>query len=261
MNTIYRKHHEQKIDEAQQTSPDYTIQITNPPSNATNPDEWKAFFLQSGDNVVGVTITLDNRELQGALVQRRKYLYDLELRLSPKLVQRLDIVSNPTPHKLEEAVTNAWPLAWWERIYLMSSPQTLHNNIQALDQLIDTISNKIQKAQDESRSFPHNTAKASTVHADESMQLFMENNTQDQKHYSFSYYDASSVFVTFDTEEAQRRTLTNLMEPSSPDSIFRGTHKLHVREPEEPGSVRWLDLADSSVVRFIVHYFNYIHFE
>jgi len=249
MNTLYRKRHEVKFDESQQTSSDYTIQITNPPSDATNPDEWKSFFQQSGANVVGVTITLDNQELERALVQRRECLYDLEVRLPLELVQRLDIISNPTPQKLEEAAINAWPLAWWERIFLVCSPETLHKNIQALDELIDTISNKIKKAEDESRSFTHYTGKSSIVHADELTHTLMEKKTQDDKHpsSSFSYYDASSVFVTFDTEKAQRGALKELMNVPSPDLLFRRTHQLHVMEPKEPGSVRWLDLADSKM--------------
>jgi len=99
-------------------------------------------------------------------------------------------------------------------------------NIQALDELIDTISKKIKKAEDESRSFTHYTGKTSIVQADELTQTLTEKKTHDDKQTSssFSYYDASSVFVTFDKEKAQRRSVDELMNVPSPDFLFRRTH-------------------------------------
>jgi len=79
-------------------------------------------------------------------------------------------------------------------------------NIQALDELIDTISKKIKKAEDKLRSFMHYT------------------------------------------EKAHRRALKELMNVPSLNLLFRRTHQLHVMEPKEPGSVRWLDLADSKIL-------------
>ena len=59
------------FDEAAQTASDYSIRIENPPGDATDPDEWKAFFSQFGtDNdgdgqeenhvVTCCTVALDN---------------------------------------------------------------------------------------------------------------------------------------------------------------------------------------------------------
>jgi hypothetical protein len=70
---------------------------------------------------------------------------------------------------------------------------------------------------------------------------------------------ASNVFVTFETEQGQRRALEALsvrrldlwMNKSNiPQSLlFRGKHLLAVKEPPEPSSVRWQDLGDSNTVR------------
>lgn len=66
-------------------------------------------------------------------------------------------------------------------------------------------------------------------------------------------YGVSNVFVTFETENAQRSALTYLSirkfdawrnETSAvlPEHVFRGNNILSVREPAEPDSVRWDDL-------------------
>ena len=61
---------------------------------------------------MGNTVTLDNQELTRAIVQRRKYLYNLELRLPIEVACRLNIVANPTPEKLLEVSASAWPLGF-----------------------------------------------------------------------------------------------------------------------------------------------------
>jgi Calcium-activated chloride channel len=68
-------------------------------------------------------------------------------------------------------------------------------------------------------------------------------------------YPASNVFVTFETEAAQRAVLTALNLGSldikrnntlavNPKHLFRGKHVLKVTEPDEPNTVRWQDLNE-----------------
>jgi hypothetical protein len=68
-------------------------------------------------------------------------------------------------------------------------------------------------------------------------------------------YPVQNVFLTFETEAAQRQVLTALSVGSraakkndvrvmkdNPTYLFRGTTLLRVEEPEEPSTVRWQDL-------------------
>jgi hypothetical protein len=69
-------------------------------------------------------------------------------------------------------------------------------------------------------------------------------------------YPASKVFITFETEAAQRRVLSALSVGSlqvsrnkisavpNPEHLFRGELVLGVNEPHEPNTVRWQDLNE-----------------
>eukprot|EP00934_Nitzschia_sp_Nitz4_P005843 Nitzschia sp. Nitz4//scaffold174_size87051//55495//58659//NITZ4_005116-RA/size87051-processed-gene-0.26-mRNA-1//1//CDS//3329538893//5833//frame0 len=78
------------------------------------------------------------------------------------------------------------------------------------------------------------------------------------KHLQSKQYHASKIFVTFETEVAQRLALESLSVgkihvwlnntrclPS--DHVFRAEKVLHVKEPCESDAVRWLDLSAGSL--------------
>jgi len=222
---IYRRSYEEHFDESELTGTDYTIQINNPPHDAVDPEEYRSFFngicskIECGsdgnpqDQIVAVTVAMNNQELTRALVQRRTYLYDLESRLPEGFEFK---ISDP---KIEEAVAVAWPLEWYERLMMYYSPETLKSEIILLDKKIHGLINQQQCSN-----------------------------------------EASTVFVTFQTEESQRavfdhlssvysKMTKNVVPAITSDSFFRGT-ALHVVEPKEPASVRWLDLADSPMKRY-----------
>ena len=48
---MYLRREEVKFDEDEQTAQDYSIQITNPPDDAKDPDEWRHFFNENCDGV------------------------------------------------------------------------------------------------------------------------------------------------------------------------------------------------------------------
>jgi len=74
-------------------------------------------------------------------------------------------------------------------------------------------------------------------------------------------YPATNVFVTFETEKAQREVLTalnfgsldvkrnNTKMVSNPNHLFRGETVLKVSEPDEPNTVRWQDLNEKTKER------------
>jgi hypothetical protein len=72
----HQKYMEKKYDEAKLTASDYSIQVDNPPLDATDPDEWKTFFSQFGQ-VSYVTVALHNENLVDLLVKRRVVLQKL----------------------------------------------------------------------------------------------------------------------------------------------------------------------------------------
>lgn len=53
----YLRRQEVQFDEDEQTAQDYSIRITNPPADATDPEEWRRFFLENCDGAQ-VTVRL-----------------------------------------------------------------------------------------------------------------------------------------------------------------------------------------------------------
>ena len=69
-------------------------------------------------------------------------------------------------------------------------------------------------------------------------------------------FDVTHIFVTFETEEDQRKVLTKLSlgvlpmlrqrkESLPSECLFRGEKVLKVSEPAEPSSIRWQNLDES----------------
>lgn len=76
-------------------------------------------------------------------------------------------------------------------------------------------------------------------------------------------YPVNNVFISFETEEAQRKVLTALsvgaiaanhntvrVHRHNPQYLFRGDRVLRVKEPDEPSTVRWRDLNVKFPARF-----------
>jgi len=90
--------------------------------------------------------------------------------------------------------------------------------------------------------------------------------TEEIKELQNEKYDATQVFVTFETEEGQRAALTalsvgrfDIMRNNTanipPSAIFRD-RVLKVGEPTEPDSVRWLDLSTKFLSRMMWRIIN-----
>eukprot|EP00547_Thalassionema_nitzschioides_P011631 CAMPEP_0194259932 /NCGR_PEP_ID=MMETSP0158-20130606/44770_1 /TAXON_ID=33649 /ORGANISM="Thalassionema nitzschioides, Strain L26-B" /LENGTH=921 /DNA_ID=CAMNT_0038999929 /DNA_START=126 /DNA_END=2891 /DNA_ORIENTATION=- len=69
-------------------------------------------------------------------------------------------------------------------------------------------------------------------------------------------FPVSSVYITLETEEMQRKVLSEMIYPTFNPGIidrkftFKG-NALKIDEPDEPSAVRWLDLEESNKVRII----------
>ena len=88
----YLRRMEVAYDEDEQTAQDYSIQISNPPEDATDPKEWHEYFKSAFNaHVTGCTVAVDNDILVRTLVERREKMRVLELMVEPGT--KLDIVT------------------------------------------------------------------------------------------------------------------------------------------------------------------------
>ncbi len=62
------------IDVAEQTAQDYSVVVKDPNPDATDPEEWRAFFESHFGPVAYVTVALNNGELLKAIATRRGIL-------------------------------------------------------------------------------------------------------------------------------------------------------------------------------------------
>jgi len=219
MININRHLEEQEVefDEDEQTAQDYSIVIKNPPPDATDPEEWKAFFdkkFGGGVHVTCCTVARDNPLLVRALVRRREILQMLKWKTQPG-----------TPLDVPTLTAIAFEMrrhrSFLERMKSLAIP-----GVPELLQRLTSINAKIRKL-------------------------------------SLRKYPATKVFVTFETEEAQRRILGHLsvgsrtvrrndvMKLDNPEHLFRSALVLNVKEADEPSTVRWHDLSDRRWDRFL----------
>lgn len=168
-------------------------------------------FFSQFGQVVCCTVVLDNEELIRALVERRQLMLQLSWLRPPG--------TKFSKFDLDAAAENALPLTLIQKLMMYSDAKTLLKQIRELDAKIEE--------------------------------------------YSGTPYDASEVFVIFETEQEQRGALRALSSISRWDAwtkkagsipknlLFRGEHWLRVKEPPEPGSVRWMDLDETRTTKII----------
>jgi len=209
-----------ELDEAVQTTQDYSIKIKNPPPNAKKTTDWKSFFEQkfksSNLHVNAVTIVLNNATLLKPLIQRQKLLGQLQNMLP------IGIPFDDT--NLDEVLTHCRrPVPLWKRF-------------------LEAVSKDMVDAIDSSDTKP---TKAETI---------VENVRRIEREIAVfateCAFDVTSVFVTFDTEEAQRAVLEELTVPRMRESQLDESYKyegniLRIIEPDEPDSIRWPDLDET----------------
>jgi hypothetical protein len=123
------KRRERYFDESAQTTTDYAVEVVNPPKDARNVDEWRAFFERFG-HVTCCTVALDNEELIAALVARRKLLATLEN------LQPAGVVMDP--NDIDSAVEMAEPIPWYYKLICAMDAETLKVEIEKLNEQILT---------------------------------------------------------------------------------------------------------------------------
>ncbi|CAB9527143.1 protease (Partial), partial [Seminavis robusta] len=207
---------EVRFDEDEQTAQDYSIIVKNPPPDAWDPEEWKAFFEQALDNdpdhpnnsgsprnkVTVCTVDVDNEAIIGYLVRRRDLRRQIEMALPPDTPLDIETLKKEV-ERIQE-----------EKTGMCSSKSPVPLMVKKLEELETEIRTFFKTVQEP---------------------------------------DTTQVYLTFETESAQRRVLKqmsigtldarrNKTEGIDPLYLFRGKHALEVREPDEPSTIRWQEL-------------------
>jgi len=222
MNLVSRRR-EVQLDESQQTVTDYSVQISDPPPDAFDPEEWKSFFSQKFGNdnvaeVVAVTIALDNEKLIRTLVERRRAIQNIKALLKPGIQLDHTILEE----MLDQSRVDSSVSTWKEYLLSESSESPARKHLKKVRRLEEKARQLAQKKQ-----------------------------------------VVSHVFVTFQTEEAQRAVLKALTRSGFEDMFaskssekhgyrfrtdyrFRGVHMLYVTEPKEPSTILWHNLDNTT---------------
>lgn len=215
---LYLSKLEVRFDEDNTSAPDYTLIVTNPPKDAKDPDEWREFFdTFSEKQVTLVTVALGNDELLNSLVAKRRDIKILR-GLLPKGVDFSD----------EAATDNIVINARRQRVGEEKQGSCIAKLVLPLLRLLGLSTTE---------EVIWSRIKATSAKIKE----------LEQKEY-----DASAVFVTFETERGQRtalealnfsrlEVLTNKPVSGDTSAIFRDT-VLNCYEASEPNAVRWKDL-------------------
>jgi hypothetical protein len=195
---------ERILDESQQTTKDYSVQVRNPPTDADDPDEWKKYFGQFGP-VTSVTIVKDNEALLLQLLQRRKLIAQLEDILPPEVAV--------DPAKVDEAFRHALPVSnFWRLMGTLDGP-TIRRKIQKID---DLINNDLSKRW-------YGVSEVFVIFEDEADQQECLRELQIPLYQI--YRKNAAAF-------------------HKPEHIFRGDCFLRVVDPPEPSNVIWYHLGD-----------------
>mmetsp|Transcript_12868 Transcript_12868/g.19940 ORF Transcript_12868/g.19940 Transcript_12868/m.19940 type:complete len:954 (+) Transcript_12868:123-2984(+) len=229
---LYEKQREVIFDEGKQTAQDYSVLVKNPPPGAYDPEKWRVFFSQFTEKqVTSVSVLLNNHKLVRKLIYRR--------------VLR---------KKLEEYI-----------------PRDL--DLDEEDLVREQVSMFLKDQEGEKRGFFSLLCACTFIPILRCFGYFLPPDVLVDRFYHLKEeikdllkekYDVVKVFVTFETEGGQRNaldalkaskvvTMFNLTDQMPPSTIFEG-RVLHVDEPPEPDTVRYLDLHVGIITRYVKYF-------
>jgi hypothetical protein len=208
---LYQRRNQITFDEQEQTAQDYSVEITNPPADATEPEEWKEFFeSRFAGHLTCCTVTIDNDFLIKALAERREVLFEIEERLKDGLI--LDTL---TLSELAVKVQHSRLCPMLKSRLLPGMPE-LVGRLSVLNTQIQGL------AQQEYRA----------------TRVFCTFETEGAQRQVLSKMTVGYLAA-----------LRNNTYKINSNLLFRGEHVLHVREPEEPNCIRWTDLDENWITK------------
>jgi hypothetical protein len=211
---------EVRFDEDNTTATDYTVVVCNPPPDAVNPDEWRDFFDTFSDKGVTLcTVALDNELLLTKLVSRRMEIKNLQRQLLAS-VEDVD-------YDVEEDVSAAVDMA---RRYRLQEEAGRNCFSKFFGFIFTPLCQCLGFSLTEDIIW-------------ERIKLITEEIRELQR----QEYKATSIFVTFETQEGQRAALTalnaseleistNTVKNISSNALFQG-RVLRVEEACDPNAV------------------------
>lgn len=205
LNT-YLERMEVAFDEDEQTAQDYSIVISNPPGDATDPAEWHNFFRDAfdGAHVTACTVAVDNDLLVRSLVERREKLRRIEMMLEPGT--SLDTLTLAGIAAKQER----------ERRFFGHLLARLSPGIPELFSRLTVLTAKVQGLAQQDYPATH---------------VFVTFETEQDQRAVLSAYNLGSLDIA--------RNNTALLDGKH---LFRKNKVLAVSEPDEPNTVRWQDL-------------------
>lgn len=200
--SIVSRRREVRLDEYQQTASDYSIEVSNPPENAVDPDEWKIFFSQfEGAQVVAITVALDNEELIRTLVKRRKVLRSIKALLKDGVKFNSD--------NMDEMISQCVDVPSWKKyLCFASDAKSKYETVKALEAKAEELSKRNKCVNS----------------------IFCTFQTEQQQR---------DVLEKLSTSGYERTCGSNSIQDAFK---FRGEHVLSVTEAKEPSAVLWENL-------------------
>ncbi len=211
---------EVRFDEDDTTATDYTVVVSNPPADAVNPDEWRDFFDKFSDKGVTLcTVALDNELLLTKLVARRMQIKNLQ-RQFLKSVEDVN-------YDVEEDVSAAVDMA---RRYRLQEEAVRNCFSKFFGYIFTPLCQRLGFSLTEDIIWER-----------------IKSITEEIRELQHQEYKATSVFVTFETQEGQRSALTalnaseleiatNTAQHISSNALFCG-RVLRVEEASDPNAV------------------------
>jgi hypothetical protein len=204
---LYLRQQEVTFDEDEQTAQDYSVVVENPPGDATDPDEWHAFFRdQFGAHVTACTVAVDNDLLVRSLVERREVLRHIGMKLpSGTSLDTLTLAGLAAKEERERRVGG--------RLLARVVP-----GIPEFFARLTVLTAKVQGLAQQDYPATH---------------VFLTFLTEADQRRVLSTLNIGSL-------QAKRNRKNSM----APEHLFRGERVLSIREPDEPNTVRWQDLNE-----------------
>ena len=203
---VYMRREEIQFDEDEQTAQDYSIQITNPPGDAKDPEEWRRFFKENcdGAQVTVCTCAVHNDLLVKTLVERRERIRAIQSIQPGESTDTLDIArvaaETERGRKFIPSLLAMFAPGIPEHF---SRLVALNAKVEGLSQLNYPVTNVFVTFETE----------------------------EDQRHVLEKLTVGSAKSSKNDTSAL-----------SDPKYLFRGKYVLSVCEPEEPNAIIWENL-------------------
>ena len=210
--SLYQRRKQIQFDEQQQTAQDYSIEIWNPPGDATEPEEWKEFFeTRFGGHMTCCTVTKDNDLLVRALAERREVLARIE-----EKVREGSSVSTLSLSELAARIEHG-------RKLIANVKSRVAPGIPELVGRLTVLNTKVQGLAQQ-----HYNA----------TRVFCTFETEKTQRKVLQEMTVGSITA-----------YKNKTHTVDPKVLFRGEHVLLVREAEEPNTIRWMDLDEKLSTR------------